>query len=188
MNPMNARLSVSQSRLGAPSRAIAAMAAAVALTGASALSSSVHAVTPVAPSGAVPASGALLPPSQFLPERAGFTSWRTLARVELVKKNSKLQPSFDNAVTALNGKTLRVEGFMIPLDIGDNQRRFLLVAAPPHCSFCLPAGPDSMIEIRASKGVKYRFEAVSLSGKFEVLKDDPAGLYYRLTDAASIDK
>jgi uncharacterized protein len=147
----------------------------------------VHAVTPVAPSGATPMPGALLPPSQFLKERAGFTSWRTLAQVELVKKNNKLGPSFAPAVSALDGKKLQLEGFMIPLDIGDNQRRFLLVAAPPHCSFCLPAGPDSMIEIRASKGVRYRFEAVSLTGTFQLLKDDPAGLYYRLTDASAIE-
>jgi uncharacterized protein len=153
-----------------------------------AVPTTVHAVTPVAPSGAIPTPGSLLPPSQFLKERAGFTSWRTLAQVELIKKNNKLGPSFAPAISALDGKKLQVEGFMIPLDIGDNQRRFLLVAAPPHCSFCLPAGPDSMIEIRATKGVRYRFEAVSLSGTFQLLRDDPAGLYYRLTDAASIDK
>jgi uncharacterized protein len=147
----------------------------------------VHAVTPVAPSGAIPTPGSLLPPSQFLPERAGFTSWRTLAQVELVKKNNKLGPVFAPAINTLDGKSIRVQGFMIPLDIGDNQRRFLLVAAPPHCSFCLPAGPDSMIEIRASKGVRYRFEAVALSGNFQLLRDDPAGLYYRLTDATAIE-
>jgi uncharacterized protein len=147
-----------------------------------------YAVTQVAPSGATATPGNLIPPSQFLPERAGFASWRTLARVELVKRGSKLVPDFDRAVSALDGKTIKVEGFMIPLDIGDNQKRFLLVAAPPHCSFCLPAGPDSMIEIRAPKGVKYRFEAVSLTGKFELLKDDPAGLYYRLVEASALEK
>jgi uncharacterized protein len=140
-----------------------------------------------APSGAIAAPGQMLPPSQFLPERAGFTSWRLLAQVELTKRNNKLQPSFASAISALDGKSVRVQGFMIPLDIGDNQKRFLLVAAPPHCSFCLPAGPDSMIEIRANKGVRYRFEAVALSGTFQVLKDDPAGLYYRLTDASSVE-
>jgi uncharacterized protein len=147
-----------------------------------------NAVTPVAPSGASPAPGQLLPPSQFLPEKAGFTSWRTLAQVELVKRGTKMAPDFSKTIVALNGKNIKVEGFMIPLDIGDNQKRFLLVAAPPHCSFCLPAGPDSMIEIRAVKGVRYRFEAVSLSGKLEVLNSDPAGLYYRLTDATAADK
>ena len=135
------------------------------------------AVTPV------PDSGALMPASQFLPEKPGFTSWRVLAQVELVKLNNKLLPSFAQTVSALDGKVIRVQGFMMPLDIGDKQRRFLLVAAPPHCSFCLPAGPDAMIEVRAKADVRYGFDAVSLSGKLQVLKDDPAGLYYRLVDA-----
>jgi hypothetical protein len=136
-----------------------------------------NAVTPV------PDAGALMPASQFLPEKPGFTSWRVLAQVELIKQNSKLLPAFAPTVSALDGKTIRVQGFMMPLDIGDKQRRFLLVAAPPHCSFCLPAGPDAMIEVRAKSDVRYGFDAVSLSGKLQVLKDDPAGLYYRLVDA-----
>ncbi len=145
---------------------------AVALTGLNA-----SAVTPV------PTEGALMPASAFLPEKPGFTSWRVLAQVELVKQNSKMLPTFASNVTALDGKVVRVQGFMMPLDIGDKQRRFLLVAAPPHCSFCLPAGPDAMIEVRAKSDVRYGFDAVSLSGKLQVLKDDPAGLYYRLIDA-----
>ncbi len=138
---------------------------------------SASAVTPV------PADGALMPASAFLPEKPGFTSWRVLAQVELVKQNSKMLPTFASSVTALDGKVVRVQGFMMPLDIGDKQRRFLLVAAPPHCAFCLPAGPDAMIEVRAKSDVRYGFDAVSLSGKLQVLKDDPAGLYYRLVDA-----
>lgn len=145
---------------------------AAVLTGLSA-----DAVTPV------PAGGALMPASAFLPEKPGFTSWRVLAQVELVKQNSKLLPTFASTVAALDGKVIRVQGFMMPLDIGDKQRRFLLVAAPPHCTFCLPAGPDAMIEVRAKSDVRYGFDAVSLSGKLQVLKDDPAGLYYRLVDA-----
>ncbi len=129
-----------------------------------------HAVTPA------PAGGALMPPSQFLPEKPGFTSWRTLGQVELVKQ----------AVVALDGKNVRVQGFMMPLDIGDKQRRFLLVAAPPHCSYCLPAGPDAMIEVRAKTDVRYGFDAIALSGKLQLLKDDPAGLYYRLLDAVVV--
>lgn len=141
------------------------------------LSRPVLAVTPV------PAEGALMPASQFLPEKPGFTSWRVLGQVELVKQNKKMVPAFDQSVTALDGKTVRVQGFMMPLDIGDKQRRFLLVAAPPHCAFCLPAGPDAMIEVRAKSDIRYGFDAISVSGKLQVLKDDPAGLYYRMIDA-----
>jgi uncharacterized protein len=147
----------------------------------------VMAVTPVAPSGAIPENGSLLPPSQFLKDKPGFTSWRTLAQVELVKRDKKMVPSFATTVTALDGKQIKVQGFMIPLDIGDKQKRFLLVAAPPHCSFCLPAGPDSMIEVRAKSDVRYGFDAVSLSGKLQVLKDDPAGLFYRLVEASTTE-
>lgn len=141
------------------------------------ISLSANGVTPVPP------QGALMPASQFLPEKPGFTSWRVLGQVELVKQSSKMVPSFAPAVSTLDGKTIRVQGFMMPLDIGDKQRRFLLVAAPPHCSFCLPAGPDAMIEVRAKSDVRYGFDVVALSGKLQVLKDDPAGLYYRLVDA-----
>ncbi|TAG02488.1 MAG: DUF3299 domain-containing protein [Betaproteobacteria bacterium] len=151
------------------------------------LSLGASAITPVAPSGAIAAPGQLLAPSQFLKEKAGFTPWRVLARVELTKQSGKLRPSFAAEVNALNTKPVKVEGFMIPLDIGDKQKRFLLVAAPPHCSFCLPAGPDAMIEIRAKTNVRYGFEAVSLSGTLQVLSDDPAGLYYRLVDAVRIE-
>jgi hypothetical protein len=139
--------------------------------------SQAFAVTPV------PANGALMPASQFLPEKAGFTSWRLLGQVELVKQNKKMVPAFDRAVTALDGKLISVQGFMMPLDIGDKQRRFLLVAAPPHCSFCMPAGPDAMIEVRAKSDIRYGFDAISVSGRLQILKDDPAGLYYRLIDA-----
>ena len=135
------------------------------------------AVTPVAN------QGALMPASQFLPEKPGFTSWRVLSQVELVKQDRKMVPRFESAVTALDGKVVKVQGFMMPLDIGDKQRRFLLVAAPPHCAFCLPAGPDAMIEVRARTDIRYGFDAVGLSGKLQVLKDDPAGLYYRIVDA-----
>ena len=88
-----------------------------ALTGFSA-----NSVTPVA------AGGALMPASAFLPEKPGFTSWRVLAQVELVKQNSKLLPTFASNVTALDGKVIRVQGFMMPLDIGDKQRRFDFVS------------------------------------------------------------
>jgi hypothetical protein len=82
---------------------------------------------------------------------------------------------------------VKVQGFIIPLDMGDKQKRFLLAAVPPHCSFCLPAGPDSVVEVVAKSAVRYGFEPIVVSGKFAVLKDDAAGLLYRLTDAELVE-
>jgi hypothetical protein len=125
--------------------------------------------------------------SALLPERADVVSWQTLAKVEPVKQNGKMVPSFARDVLALDKKDQRVQGFMIPLDMGDKQKRFLLSAVPPHCSFCLPAGPDSIVEVQARTPVKYTFDPIVVSGHFAVLKDDPAGVLYRLTEATQIE-
>jgi hypothetical protein len=40
-----------------------------------------------------------------------------------------------------------------------------------------------MVEVKSKTPVKYTFEPVVLTGKLSVLKDDPTGVFYRLTDA-----
>ncbi len=125
--------------------------------------------------------------AQILPERAGVVSWRTLAQVQPVKQGNKMVPEFSKDILALDKKETRVQGFMIPLDVGDKQKRFLLTAVPPHCSFCLPAGPDAVVEILAKSPVRYTFEPIVLSGRFTVLRDDSAGLLYRLSDATQVE-
>lgn len=124
-------------------------------------------------------------PSTFkpLPERKDVLSWKTLAQVELVKMKDRYVPQFASSVTSLDQKQVRVQGFMLPLQVGDKQSHFVLAAMPQTCSFCMPGGPESMVEVKTKSPVKYTFDAVVLSGKLTVLKDDPTGIFYRLTDA-----
>ena len=86
-------------------------------------------------------------------------------------------------MAALDQKEVKVQGFMMPLQIGDKQSHFVLSAMPQSCSFCLPGGPESMVEVKTKTPVKYTFEPVVVTGKLAVLKDDPTGVFYRLTDA-----
>ena len=125
--------------------------------------------------------------AQILPERAGIVSWRTLAQVSPVKQGNKMVPEFSKDILALDRKDTKVQGFMIPLDVGDKQKRFLLTAVPTHCSFCLPAGPDALVEVVAKTPVRYTFEPIVVAGRFSVLKDDSAGLLYRLSDATQVE-
>jgi hypothetical protein len=120
-----------------------------------------------------------------LPELKGVVSWKTLADVTPVKQKDKFVPQFSKSVEALDKKEVKLQGFMMPLDTGEKQKRFLLVSMPPSCAFCLPGGPDQMVEVQAKTTVKYGFEPIVVTGKFVVLKDDPMGLYYRLTDAVA---
>ena len=131
-----------------------------------------QAVTNV-PAGGLPSANEFS--AQILPERAGVVSWRTLAQVQPVKQGGKMVPEFSKDILALDTKETRVQGFMIPLDVGDKQKRFLLTAVPPHCSFCLPAGPDAVVEIVAKTPVRYTFDPIVVSGKFAVLRNDAAG-------------
>jgi hypothetical protein len=110
-------------------------------------------------------------------------SWRTLAQVESVKVKDRVLPQFADGVLKLNATEVKLQGFMMPLEMGDKQKHFVLSAMPVTCSFCLPGGPEALVEVRAKTAVKYTFEPVVLTGKLAVLKDDPNGLYYRLTDA-----
>lgn len=130
-----------------------------------------------------------LPPSPYagkpLPELKGVVSWRTLAQVETVRVKDRFVPQFSKNVAALDKKDVRLQGFMLPLDMGEKQKRFLLVALPPTCSFCLPGGPEQAVEVQAKTPVKYGFEPIVVSGRLAVLRDDSMGLYYRLTDAVA---
>ena len=124
-------------------------------------------------------------PSQFkpLPERNDVVSWKLLSQVELVKQKDRYVPQFGKDVAALDQKQVKVQGFMMPLQVGDKQSHFVLTAMPQSCAFCLPGGPESMVEVKSKAAVKYTFEPVVLTGKLSILKDDPTGVFYRLTDA-----
>jgi hypothetical protein len=132
-----------------------------------------------------PQLGSPVPPEFLkpLPELKGVVSWRTLAQVESVKVKDRVVPQFADGVLKLNATEVKLQGFMMPLEMGDKQKHFVLSAMPVTCAFCLPGGPEALVEVRAKTAVKYTFEPVVLTGKLAVLKDDPNGLYYRLTDA-----
>jgi hypothetical protein len=121
--------------------------------------------------------------SQLLPEMKGVVSWKTLSQVEPVKQGTKMVPQFSRDIMGLDKKDVRIQGFIVPLDMGDKQKHFLLSAVPPHCPFCMPAGPDTIVEVLAKKPLAYGFEPIVVAGRFAVLKDDPAGVLYRMTDA-----
>jgi hypothetical protein len=124
-------------------------------------------------------------PNAFKPlsERKDVVSWKLLSQVELVKMKDRYVPQFSADVAALNKKEVKMQGFMMPLQMGDKQTHFVLTAMPQTCSFCMPGGPESMVEVKSKQPVKYTFDAVVLTGKLEVLKEEPTGIFYRLTDA-----
>lgn len=126
--------------------------------------------------------------SPFAPikDRADVLPWSVLTTVKTKNEKSRLLPVFPADVQALNKKTQRIQGFMMPLEPGEKQKHFLLSSVPLTCAFCVPGGPESMVEVKTKTPVKYSLDVVVVEGQFAVLNDDPYGLYYRVTDAVAV--
>lgn len=121
-----------------------------------------------------------------LPQRTDVVPWSVLTDIKTKTEKNRILPVFAPQQIALNQKTQRIQGFMMPLEPGEKQRHFLLSSVPLTCSFCTPGGPESMVEVKTKTPVAYTMEPVTVEGRFAVLNDDPYGLYYRVTDAVGV--
>ena len=127
-----------------------------------------------------------LSPVPPLQERGDVVPWSLLTAVSTKNEKNRLLPVFSKEQLALNEKPQRIQGFMMPLEPGDRQSHFLLSSVPLTCQFCLPGGPESMVEVKAKTPVKYTMEPVTVEGRFVTLNDDEYGLYYRVTEAVAV--
>lgn len=109
-------------------------------------------------------------------------SWDLLAKVEAKWQNNKYVTVFKPEVQALNGQTVKIQGFMIPLEMGEKHKHFIIAARPAHCYFEAPGGKE-MIEIYTPTATDYEFTPITISGKIEVLQNDQYGMYYRIKNA-----
>lgn len=141
------------------------------------------AVQPKAPTGIPPQQGGFMIGAD--PAPAGTVPWPLLQSTKTVQKaDKKFGPAFPKEVKDLDKQQVKLYGFMMPLDQAKKQKRFLLSAFPPHCSFCLTGGPESLVEVMADQPIDFTFEPIVVSGRMAVLDNDV--VYYRLTNAASV--
>jgi hypothetical protein len=123
----------------------------------------------------------------------GVVGWDTLGnldvRTEVVAPLQAIfHTDYSKEIKALDGQEVKLMGFIFPLEGGLEHERFLLTAWPPSCPFCLPAGPSQMVEVFCEDPIEFTEGAILMAGKFELLKDDPSGLYYRMHDAAEVER
>lgn len=150
------------------------------------------------PLGGAPGAGGLPPgsgagyhspqsPIKPLPRREDVVPWSTLTGLTKKTLKTRIAPVFNAEQKALDGKVQRIQGFMVPMDTRPLQRHFLLTSVPLTCAFCIPGGPESMIEVKARSPVRYSLEPVVVEGKFFTLLDDQYGLFYRMVDARQVE-
>jgi hypothetical protein len=117
----------------------------------------------------------------------GAVSWEMLEKatvaVDESAKDGIARPRFTDEVAALDGKQIRVKGYIFPLSQASRQSRFLLTAYPPDCPFCMPAGPTQMILVESARPVEYSMEPVVVAGRLELQKTANNGLLYKVVGA-----
>ena len=123
------------------------------------------------------------PTKAMLPDAGGAVPWSLLSAATIKMNKGKLGPAFPDALRIFNGKTVKVQGYILPIEAGQTHSYFLLSAWSPSCPFCLTAGPEAMVEVRARTPFKYSIDPVVAEGRLLLLEDDPSGVFYRLMEA-----
>ncbi len=118
-----------------------------------------------------------------LPELKGVVSVAGARAGEDRQAGARPVPEFSPEVRKLDKQEVRVQGYMLPIVAGETHDHFLLSMRPPHCPFCLSLGPEYIVEVKSRAPIKHTYEPVVVAGRLNVLRDDPFGLYYRLTEA-----
>ncbi|QHV94236.1 DUF3299 domain-containing protein [Spirosoma endbachense] len=122
-------------------------------------------------------------------------SWEVLRDVTFKKKwyaeesVYMLYPTFGQGIQKLNGKTVELTGYVLPVDLESNL--YVLSAFPySACFFCGGAGPESVVSLKFKKnGKKFKTdERRTFHGTLKLNADNIYELNYILADAEMIEQ
>ncbi len=123
-----------------------------------------------------------------------LVTWKTLADVKYRQRFNEaydlyfMYPTFGPKVKSLEGKLIRIKGYMIPVD--EYGRRYVLSAKPmAQCFFCGGAGPESLIELQLKKkDQRFKTDEIrTATGLLRLNGTDIDHLSYILTDVEVSD-
>lgn len=114
--------------------------------------------------------------------------WDTLitSKVEVNGDTGAYQIVFSDAVQALNGTKIKISGFLMPLEATETFSHVLLSRKTPTCFFCLPGGPNEMIEVYTEKPIAWSDNMVIFEGTLKLVKDEETGMVYVMEKAKLI--
>lgn len=125
-------------------------------------------------------------------EPPGVTSWELLGKASVLFEEKGEEFTVTTVippeVEALDGRQLKLMGFMVPVEAELQMRKFLLVQYPADCPFCVygSAEPSRMVEVESAQGIDFTSRQVVLDGRLEVVRGDENGLLYRLREAVAV--
>ena len=111
--------------------------------------------------------------------------WDTLYNtiVKLDKKTGTYSVVFPDEVRKLSGQTIKISGFILPLESSKKFKHFLLSKRTPTCFFCPPGAPNEIIEVYSDKETGWAEDLVTYEGKFELTENKEMGIFFKMTAA-----
>jgi hypothetical protein len=119
----------------------------------------------------------------------GGVSWAVLEGTREITRQDRdgyiiSRPEFTDRIRALNGRRIKVAGWMDVFEPGRQQTHFILLGYPPGCPFHWHAKPTQFIEIVAATPFPVdQNRAITITGVLELTGEDESGIFYRLKDA-----
>ncbi len=118
----------------------------------------------------------------------GGLNWTQLTSAKLRYEEGAVLAEFSEEVSRRSGETVRLTGFMMPLDANLKQRRFLLTSFPPSCFFHIPGGATGVVEVFASSdGIENSYSPILIEGEFEAIARSDTGVIYQMREARLVD-
>lgn len=118
--------------------------------------------------------------------------WQVLAEVGFQTKKEAdgsivETPVFSKNLKNLNGKKIKLKGFIIPINEVGDQDKFMLSSLPFNvCYFCGAAGPETVIEVECDESIRFHTKAIWIEGVLFLNDSDPEHHMYVLKAAQQI--
>ena len=117
-------------------------------------------------------------------------TWDELEDLDYVVNDGIWSVEFGENVKKLEGESVKIMGFMMPLEGSLEQSHFILSMLPlDGCQFCAPGTQAQFLEVKVEegKGIRYTYDPIEIAGTFELIPDAPMGVYFLVKDAKQVD-
>jgi hypothetical protein len=129
----------------------------------------------------------------------GAVAWEVFEKVKEIKVKEidkdegfeieYFKPEYTEEVKNMNGKTIKLMGFMFPLTATKEQTLFLIGPFALSCPFHYHVNPKFAIEIESTRNpIEFTYEQILIEGRFELGFDKDNQIFYYLKDAKLIKK
>ena len=115
--------------------------------------------------------------------------WAALMEANLdYDEQFRVSATYPPALQKRFGETVRLVGYMLPLQMSTEQSRFILSANPPVCFFHMPGGPATVVDVHSDGAAEMTWEPIVVEGRLSAESEAEHGLLYSLSDARIINR